>query len=282
MKKFENVRILKGIGGLYHVDTPFGIYFCKPKGLFRLENISPLAGDFVNIEVTHEQDREALITNILPRKNELVRPRVVNIDQAIIVFSAKNPKPNFDLLDRLTILAERHSLDVTIIFNKLDLGTVNIDIYKKIGYKVILTSVEKNTGIEELKEALNNKVSVFCGNSGVGKSSLINAIIGESVQEIGLVSGKGSGKHTTRASFLIKLQNGYLVDSPGFSSLKLDFSKEELKLYFKEFQGLGDCKFLDCSHLNEPGCEVKRNIQNTRYERYKTIYEELKNSERGY
>lgn len=276
MKKFENVRILKGIGGLYHVDTPSSVYFCRPKGLFRLENISPLVGDFVNIEITHEPDKEGVITDIVPRKNELVRPRVANVDQAIIVFSVKNPKPNFDLLDRLTVLASRHNLEAVLVFNKCDLGSVNAEIYEKIGYKIILTSVETGQGIDELKEALDGKVSVFCGNSGVGKSSLINAILGETIQETGMVSGKGSGKHTTRASFLIKSRNSFLVDAPGFSSLKLDFPKEELKDYFVEFQKFGNCKFLDCKHLNEPNCEVKKHIDEIRYERYKSLYEELK------
>ena len=280
MNKFNNCVILKGIGGLYHVDTPLGIYFCRPKGVFRIENISPIAGDFVNIEITHEEDKEGIITEILPRKTELIRPRVANVDQAVIVVSAKNPKPNFDLLDRLTILARRHNLDAVIVFNKVDLANVDCEIYKKIGYKVIKTSTETGLGIDELKNALAGKVSVFCGNSGVGKSSIINLIVGDSVQEIGSVSSKGSGKHTTRASSLIKIDNALLVDAPGFSSLKFDFEKEELKDFFLEFSG--ECKFLDCLHLDEPGCAVKENIENVRYERYKALYEELSRNEKRY
>ena len=280
MSKFNNCIILKGIGGLYHIDTPMGVYFCRPKGIFRLENISPITGDFVNIEILHEEDREGVITEILPRKTELIRPRVANVDQAIIVISAKNPKPNFDLLDRLTILAKRHYLDAVIVFNKIDLAKVDCGIYEKIGYKVIKTSTQTKEGIEELRDSLKSRVSVFCGNSGVGKSSLINLIVGNSLQEIGDVSSKGSGKHTTRASSLIKLEDALLVDAPGFSSLKFDFEKEELKDFFLEFSG--ECKFLDCLHLDEPGCAVKGNIENVRYERYKALYEELRKNEKRY
>jgi len=239
----------------------------------------------VDIEITHPQDKEGVITNIYPRKNQMLRPKVSNIDQSILVFSVTNPPINFDLLDRLTILSEEQNLDIIIVFNKIDLiSEIPRDIktlYESIGYKTIFTSIETGQGIAELENNLKNKVSVFCGASGVGKSSLVNSICPRANMEVGVVSAKGKrGKHTTRYSNLVPFKGGYIVDSPGFTSLFFNFEPLALANYFKEFRPfLDNCRFPNCSHISEPDCGIKEvlgmEISENRYERYKSLYREL-------
>ena len=172
--------ILKGIGGFYYIDTVQGIYECRARGIFRKEGIRPTVGDSVQISVLDEANKKGSLDVILPRRNELIRPRVSNIDQAVIVFAAKSPNMNLDLLDRFLLLAEEQELDIVIVINKIDRDKQNkyedaAALYRAAGYPVICTSAEKGIGIEELRKALENKISVFDGPSGVGKSSLINA-----------------------------------------------------------------------------------------------------------
>lgn len=214
--------ILKGIGGFYYIDTVEGIYECRARGIFRKEGIRPTVGDSVQISVLDEANKKGSLDVILPRRNELIRPRVSNIDQAVIVFAAKSPNMNLDLLDRFLLLAEEQELDIVIVINKIDRDKQNkyedaAALYRAAGYPVICTSAEKGIGIEELRKALENKISVFAGPSGVGKSSLINAAFPGLELNTGEISEKiQRGRHTTRHAELIRItEQSYIVDSPG-------------------------------------------------------------------
>ncbi len=284
-----NGTIIKGIGGFYYIDTENGIYECRARGIFRKEKLKPTVGDFVKISVLDEKNKKGSLDVIEPRKNMLIRPRVSNVEQAIIVFAAVSPDINIDLLDRFLILVAEQKLDVIICINKIDLDTdkkyENIkNMYEKSGYKVICLSAEKGIGIDELKSNLKNKISVFAGPSGVGKSSLINSISPNLQLKTGEISAKiERGKHTTRHAELMQIEeNSYIVDSPGFTSLFLEhIPAEELQYYFREFEPyLSGCRYTGCSHIHEPECAVKEqigeNIQTKRYERYVNLYNELR------
>ncbi|MCL1936600.1 MAG: ribosome small subunit-dependent GTPase A [Defluviitaleaceae bacterium] len=271
------------------MDTEHEVYICKPKGIFRKKGIDPIVGDFVDIDIIDKILKEGTIIDISNRKNKLIRPKVANIDQSILVFSITDPPINLDLLDRLIILSEEQHLNIIIVLNKCDkyINSEIVDLYQNIGYKIIETSTYTNEGIDILKNMLLSKISVFCGQSGVGKSSLINAIIGRNVMETGEISEKGKrGKHTTTSSKLIKFENenSYIVDSPGFSNLNINIDKSNLENYFIEFvEFLNGCKFSNCEHIDESveNCNIKKNvnikISKERYERYTKIYKELKN-----
>ena len=279
-------RIIKGIGGLYFVDTSNGIIECSVRGIFRKSKITPTVGDYVNILTL--SDKNGIIEEILERKNILIRPRVSNIDCAVITFSIISPNINIDLLDRFLILAESQNIEnIIICINKSDLANkddVNLitNLYGKI-YPVVFTSTLNNKGIEDLKNLIDKKVTVFAGPSGVGKSSLINAILPNVSLKTGDISKKiERGKHTTRQVELLEAWKGtYIVDSPGFTSLTIDFvEKDKLDYYFKEFRDfLGNCKFYDCKHLHEPNCAIKeqigKNISEERYNRYTKLLNEL-------
>lgn len=284
-----NGTIIKGIGGFYYIDTENGIYECRARGIFRKEKLKPTVGDFVKISVLDEKNKKGSLDVIEPRKNMLIRPRVSNVEQAIIVFAAVSPDINIDLLDRFLILVAEQKLDVIICINKIDLDTdkkyENIkNMYEKSGYKVICLSAEKGIGIDELKSNLKNKISVFAGPSGVGKSSLINSISPNLQLKTGEISAKiERGKHTTRHAELMQIEeNSYIVDSPGFTSLFLEhIPAEEIQYYFREFEPyLSGCRYTGCSHIHEPECAVKEqigeNIQTKRYERYVNLYNELR------
>lgn len=282
-------KIIKGIAGFYYVDTKEkGIVECKARGVFRKKNITPLIGDEVEFEIG--KNDKGYINEIFPRKNSLIRPTVANVDQAIIVFAAKKPDPNFSLLDRFLILAEEQGIDVVICFNKADLISQEeldtlVDDYVKTGYKVIYTSVKKRIGEEVLREVLINKTTVFAGPSGVGKSSMLNMVSKDLHLKTGEISEKiERGKHTTRHAELMPFDvGGYVVDTPGFSSLNLfHIPYEELKDYFPEFhEHEAYCKFKGCMHIHEPVCGVKdavedKEISEQRYKDYKLLYDELK------
>ena len=288
-------KIIKGIAGFYYVYVvESGIYECKAVGIFRKDKIKPLVGDMVRIEVLDEEKKEGSLVEILPRKNELIRPAVANVDQAMIIFAADFPKPNFSLLNRFLIMMERRQVPVVICFNKMDLLSEKDvrrlhEIYEPAGYRVLTISVKCGEGIDEVRSLLHHKVTVVAGPSGVGKSSLTNSLQDGVEMETGEISKKlNRGKHTTRHSQLIEMgEDGWFVDTPGFSSLYLeDMEKEELRLYFPEFYPYeGQCRYQGCTHTHEPGCAVKEalskgDIEPLRYEGYLELYEEKKKKKR--
>ena len=284
-------KIVKGISGFYYVHVVgTGIYECKAKGVFRNQKIKPLVGDNVEIAVIDEENKKGNVEAILPRKNELIRPAVSNIDMALVIFAVAKPDPNFNLLDRFLCMMEYQKVPVTICFNKCDLVTDEQiqeleAIYKPAGYDVIFTSAKAGIHLDDLKERLKGKTTTVAGPSGVGKSSLINQIQDEIYMETGSISEKiERGKHTTRHSEIIPLgEDAYIMDTPGFSSMDVPgFEKEDLWTCYPEFLAYEPyCKFQGCSHINEPNCGVKDalaegKISPVRYENYVLLYNELK------
>ena len=288
-------KIEKGIAGFYYVHVvESGLYECKAKGIFRKEKLKPLVGDMVEIDILDETEKKGNIVKILERKNELIRPAVANIDQALVVFAVTKPKPHFNLLDRFLIMMESKGIPVILCFNKKDIATEPEiqelkEIYETCGYQMVFTSAMKEENVGELKELLCGKTTAIAGPSGVGKSSLINIFQPDANMETGSISEKiERGKHTTRHSELIWVEeNTYIMDTPGFSSLYTnEFEKEELKYYFREFDPYeGQCKFLGCDHIHEPGCRVKQALEEgevhpIRYQNYLEMYQELKDKRR--
>ena len=276
-----------------HVET-VGVYECRAKGIFRKDHRKPLVGDNVEISVLDKEKKLGNVDELLPRKNELIRPAVANVDQALVVFAASSPKPNLNLLDRFLISMQQKSVPVQICFNKADL--VNGEelsrlakIYENCGCGVLFASVLERSGLEELKKLLEGKTTVVAGPSGVGKSSLTNYLQPKAAMEVGEVSQKiDRGKHTTRHTELIWIwRDTYFLDTPGFSSLYLqNLLREELKDYFPEFEPYeNDCRFQGCMHISEPDCAVKKaladgKIHSSRYDNYLLLAEELKNVRR--
>ena len=290
-------KIIKGIAGFYYVYIEtWGIFECKAKGIFRNKSVKPLVGDNVMIDIIDEQEKKGNIFRILERKNALIRPAVANIDQAMIVFALKRPDPNMNLLDRFLVMMEFQNIETTICFNKKDISDDEfmnqlMKIYENAGYKVVFASATEEEGIKEIKEILKGKSTVFAGPSGVGKSSMLNALTKDYTMETGAVSQKiGRGRHTTRHSEIFRIdENSYVFDTPGFSSLFVPgMTKEKLECCFPEFSAyMNQCRFVGCAHISEPDCAVKAALQNgnisgSRYENYKLMYEELKNKERRY
>ena len=288
-------KIVKGIAGFYYVHVvEFGIYECKAKGIFRKEKQKPLVGDDVEIDIISEEEKTGNIVEILPRKNELIRPAVANVDQALVVFAITKPKPHFNLLDRFLVMMESKELPVILCFNKQDIAEESEieelrSIYEGCGYPVIFTSAREEENIDQVLEALKGKTTAVAGPSGVGKSSLINRLQSGIRMETGAISSKiDRGKHKTRHSELIAINEySYIMDTPGFSSLYTnDFEKEELKYYFPEFTPYeGTCRYNGCDHVHEPGCAVKEalgqgKIHEVRYQNYLEMYKELKEKRR--
>ena len=278
--------ILKGIGGFYYVKTADGVFECKAKGKFRKEKISPLAGDKVTITV--RDDEENTIDEICERKNSLIRPPVANIDKLFIVVSATKPKPNTVIIDKMTIIAEKNNITPVIIITKTDLATDEglKATYKSTGYNVYSFSVEDFSELDAIKAELKGCLCAFTGNSGVGKSTLINALSDLNL-ETGEISDKlGRGRHTTRQAEVFEVGEGLAIDTAGFSSI--DFTtdnriySDELQYYFKEFADhINDCRFNGCRHLGDKGCKICELVENgeisqSRHDSYKTIYEEIK------
>jgi len=288
-------KIIKGIAGFYYVhDGVSKVYECKAKGIFRNKKIKPLVGDNVEFTVLDDEEGTGNIVDIIKRDNELIRPAVANIDQAMIVFAVTDPEPNLNLLDRFLVTMEEQDVPVVICFNKKDLATEEearklTSIYEAAGYEVHLTNAKSGEGIEEIRGILRGKTTALAGPSGVGKSSITNEIQPEAEMETGEISEKiKRGKHTTRHSELFFVESGtYVMDTPGFSSMFVENMKpEELQQYFPEFEEfIPDCRFLGCVHVGERDCGVKDavkagNLSKTRYENYRLIYEELKNKRR--
>ncbi len=278
--------IIKSIAGFLYVEAGNMVYECKPRGIFRKNNISPLVGDIVEFTIDGEK---GVVEEIKERKNSLIRPPIANIDKLFIVSSLKVPDVNTLLIDRMTAIAEFLNMTPVIVFNKSDLGSFGDipEIYRNIGYKTIVTSAETGEGIDEILQELKGFVSAFSGNSGVGKSSLLNKLFPKLNLNVGDVSQKlGRGRHTTRHVELYRYEDGYVADTPGFSSLELtDFlinNKDDLKFCFPEFkEHFGCCRFSSCSHTNEPDCSVINGIScnkisKSRHDNYCLLYNELK------
>jgi len=284
-------KIIKGIAGFYYVHVvESGIYECKARGVFRKDKKKPLVGDNVEIEVLDEQEKTGNIINILPRMNELIRPAVANIDQALVVFAVTEPKPHFNLLDRFLVMMESKEIPAILCFNKKDIAKKQEvaeleEVYRACGYPLILISAKEEENIEEIKKVLRGKTTTVAGPSGVGKSSLINLLQSDIQMETGSISRKiERGKHTTRHSEIIPIAaDTYIMDTPGFSTLYIPgFEKEDLQNFYPEFKEYEPyCRFKGCSHISEPDCGVKEalaegKISPLRYENYKLLYEELK------
>lgn len=281
-------RIIRGVGGLYYVAAGNSVYECSARGKFRKAKIIPTVGDFVKFTVLDEENKKGALDKIEERKNYLIRPRAANIDTAVITFAAASPDINMDLLDRFLLMAEIQRIpNIVICINKSELtGKKEKQEFDRIYgtlYPVVYISAKEKTGIEALKEHIKG-VAVFAGPSGVGKSSIINELIPESNRETGEISRKiERGKHTTRQVELLHMEDEtYIVDSPGFTSLSLDFLKaDDIQHYFREFDKyLGECRFIDCAHIAEPDCAIKQHIgediSQERYDRFVYLYNELK------
>lgn len=285
-------KIIRGIAGFYYVhDGVERVYECKARGVFRNKKIKPLVGDDVEFQVIDPEEGTGNITEILIRKNELIRPAVANIDQALVVFAAAEPEPNLNLLDRFLVAMESQGVPVIICFNKKDLAGEDesrrlAKIYESAGYMVRLSNALDGDGVGELRALLRGKTTALAGPSGVGKSSLTNRIHPKAQMETGTVSEKiKRGRHTTRHSELFFVETDtFVMDTPGFSSMFVEgLSAEELGRYFPEFSPyVPECRFLGCVHMAEPVCGVKTAVADgkiaaSRYENYRLIYGELKN-----
>ncbi len=284
--------IIGNISNTYKIKTDTKIYEAYARGKFKNEEITPLVGDKVEIEITDDEKCTAVIESILPRRNAIKRPKMANIDQINFIVSTKNPKPDLLMLDKQLAYVEKLKIEPIIIINKIDLQDTYKEIqelYSKIGYKTIVTSAKQGLGIDDVKSILQNKISVFSGNSGVGKSSIINAIFGKDKTQEGEISQKNKkGKNTTTDTKLYELEeNTYIADTPGFSSFEIsEIESIELYKYFKEFEPeVENCKFVGCTHIKESSCGIKEaisegKISQERYERFCKIYEELKDKEK--
>ncbi len=275
--------IIKGIGGFYYVKASDNVYECKARGVFRKKRITPTIGDVVEIETSGEKGS---IVDILDRRSYLVRPPVANIDTMLLVVAAAAPEPSLFLIDKMLVNAEINNIHPVLCINKTDLEKRNDikKLYENAGYEVFCVSAEKNKGTDKLKKYLSGRTTAFAGLSGVGKSSLLS-IITEDTLETGDVSEKiQRGRHTTRHVELFELNNGgFVLDTPGFSSLELEGIKaDELWEYFPEMRNYRDeCRFRGCSHINEPDCVIKNKVESgeiasTRYESYTQLYKQLK------
>lgn len=286
---------MKGIAGFYYVhDGVSKVYECRARGIFRNRKMKPLVGDDVEFTILDEKERTGNIVDIQDRKNQLIRPAVANIDQALVVFAVADPDPNLNLLDRFLLTMEMQKIPAVVCFNKKDLGTEEkmaalCTVYEAAGYPVYFTDARSGEGLLEIRDSLRGKTTVLAGPSGVGKSSLTNMIQPEAEMETGAISEKiRRGRHTTRHSELFFVeQDTFMMDTPGFSSIYVEEGKpEELSFCFPEFEPfVSECRFPGCVHMGERECGIKAavkegKIAKSRYENYRLIYEELKSKRR--
>ena len=280
--------IVKALSSFYYVEAKGGRYECKARGNFRKNGFSPLVGDRVEFEILDES--HGVINQILSRKNSLIRPNVANIDKLFIVSSYSKPMPNIYIIDKVTAIARYNSIEPIIVFNKADMGDFSQyrRIYHNAGFKTYVVSAQTGSGMEALIAELKDYVSAFTGNSGVGKSSILNYLFGNKNIATGDVSEKlGRGRHTTRHIEAYRLDfGGYVVDTPGFSAIEHNDNdygfKERLAECFYDFgDRIYGCKFTSCSHTKEAGCKVLEAVKNgeiepTRHKSYTEIFDELK------
>ena len=288
MEQEKTGLILKGIGGFYYVKAGDTVYECKARGVFRRNAITPLVGDHVKLLI--EENQSPVIAEILPRKNSLIRPPMANLDQLVLVAATCDPAPSTLVIDKIIAAAEDKGISPILVISKIDHEQAQWlrDIYEPIGFPVVLVSSATGEGVEQVKELLRGKITAFTGNSGVGKSSLLNQIDRRFCLETGEISRKlGRGRHTTRQVELFPLEGGgYVADTPGFSAIQMErydvVHKEQLPYCFREFEPfLDQCRFPSCSHTCEKGCAVleavrEGKISRSRHESYVALYQEVK------
>lgn len=280
-------RILKGIGGFYYVDTTQGLVECKARGKFRKTIGKPIVGDLVELEV--QPDGTGYLLEIRSRKNSLIRPAVANLDLIVIVATEASPKTDPFLIDKVIAIAENKGIEPCVVLNKCDLDPSDTlyRTYQKVGIPVFRVSAQTGEGIAALRAYLQGKAAAFAGNSGVGKSSLLNCLIPDFGAETGAISDRiGRGKHTTRHVELVPYQGGYIADTPGFSSFDTEqmdlVLREDLQYAFREFEPyLMQCQFTGCAHVKEKGCAIRAavaagEIPQSRYDSYVKLYESVK------
>ena len=290
--------IVENISNLYKIKVQNKIYEANARGKFKKEEITPVVGDKVEIQILDEENKKAVIEKIEPRTTYIKRPKMSNITQLILVVSSKNPKPDLLLLDKQLAFAEYLEIKPIIVLNKTDLDKKKEfekikEIYQNIGYTVIETIAKEQennlSGIQELKKYLKWNINAFSGNSGVGKSTLINAIFKDTITQEGEISQRNKkGKNTTTSTKLYEIdENTYIADTPGFSTFDIsEIEYKELDKYFKEFKPLvANCEFVGCTHIKEENCGIKNALQqgkidSSRYDRFCKIYEELKQKDK--
>lgn len=285
--------IVGNVSNKYEIEVESITYEAVARGKFKIDEMTPVVGDKVEIDIIEEDKNTAVITKIIPRDNYIKRPKLANLTRLIFVISAKDPKPDLLLLDKQLAFAEFLEIEPIIIINKMDLEneeTINNikSIYENIGYKVLITSAKEKQGIEEIREVLQGKTSAFSGNSGVGKSTILNGIFGKGLTKEGVISSKNKkGKNTTTVVQLYKIDSEtYIADTPGFSTFDIyEIETKDLYKYFKEFkEEEKNCKFVGCTHIKEQECGIRMalergKITKERYENYVKIYKDLKDKE---
>lgn len=285
--------IIGNVSNKYEIEVDSITYEAVARGKFKIDEMTPTVGDRVEIDIVEEDKKTAVITKILPRDNYIKRPKLANLTRLIFVISAKEPKPDLLLLDKQLAFAEFLGIEPVIIINKMDLENEEIinnikNIYENIGYKVLITSAKEKKGIEEVRKVLQGQVSAFSGNSGVGKSTILNGIFGKDLTKEGVISSKNKkGKNTTTVVQLYKIDNKtYIADTPGFSTFDIyEIETTNLYKYFREFkEEEKNCKFVGCTHIKEQECGIRMaleegKITKERYENYVKIYKDLKDKE---
>ncbi len=287
MTQSKQGLVLRCVGGFYYVETADAVYTCRARGAFRKQGLTPVAGDRVEIQV--QPSGEGMLMQVLERRNSLLRPPVANLDLLILVASVCQPVTNTLVLDKMIAIAEKKGITPIVVINKADLADPAAleAIYRKAGLECYVVSATDAASLAPLRARLAGRVSVFSGNSGVGKSSILNVLDSSLTLETGEISQKlGRGRHTTRAATLYHFAGGYLVDTPGFSSLDMEqvesIDKDDLADCFREFAPfVGDCRFVGCAHYKEPHCGVRHAVERgeiaaSRYESYVTMYEAVK------